>query len=45
MIKKAKVGLNDGMTFGENAKWYLRINIGTNRATIKECLDRIKNAL
>ena len=45
LINKAKVGLNSGKTFGKNGEGFVRINLGCQRATLIEALNRIKNAL
>lgn len=45
MLDKAKVWFDDGHMFGENGKGFERINIACTKATLKEALDRIKNAL
>lgn len=45
MLDKAKVWFDDGHMFGENGQGFERINIACTKATLKEALDRIKNAL
>lgn len=42
---KAKVALSDGIIFGRDGAGHLRINFGTSRAILKECLDRMRNAM
>lgn len=44
-MEKAKVGLNEGAEFGKGYEKYVRLNIGTNRATLKEALDKMAEAL
>jgi len=44
LVEEAKVGLNDGITFGNEGEGYFRMNIGCPRQTLKEALDRIKKA-
>jgi cystathionine beta-lyase len=44
-LEEAKVGLNDGITFGEDGQGFLRINFGCPRATLNEGLSRMKAAL
>jgi cystathionine beta-lyase len=39
--KECKVGMNPGIVFGEVGGGFMRMNIGTTRATIEECLARI----
>lgn len=45
LINRAGVGLNDGATFGSQGEGHMRLNIGCQRSTLKEGLERIKNAL
>ena len=45
MIHKAKIGLNDGATFGTGGEGFLRINIACPRATLVEGLKRIERAV
>ena len=45
MIKKAKVGLNDGSTFGLGGEGFQRINLACPRANLEEALKRIENAV
>lgn len=44
-IEKAKVGLNSGDMFGQGGEGFQRINIGCPRATLKEALERIEQAV
>lgn len=41
----AKVGLSSGDMFGEGGEGFQRINIGCPRATLKEALERIEQAV
>ncbi|KGX89603.1 cystathionine beta-lyase [Pontibacillus halophilus JSM 076056 = DSM 19796] len=45
MQHKAKVGLNDGASFGEEGEGFMRINIACPRATLEEGIRRITEAL
>ena len=45
MIQKAKVVLDEGYIFGEGGVGFERINAACPRSILKECLDRMKNAL
>jgi len=45
MLKKAKVALDEGYSFGLGGEGFERINVACPRAILKEGLDRIKNAL
>ena len=40
-INKAGLGLNDGETFNPGGEGFMRLNIGTSRATLKLALDRL----
>jgi cystathionine beta-lyase len=44
-VKKARVGLNPGITFGANGSGFMRMNIGTRKAVVAEALTRIADAL
>ena len=44
-LDEAKVGFNDGISFGEDGQGFLRINFGCPRATLEEGLARMKTAL
>ena len=43
--KEAKVALNDGATFGRGYEKFVRLNFGTNRATLAEALERMSAAV
>ncbi|ENH97108.1 cystathionine beta-lyase PatB [Gracilibacillus halophilus YIM-C55.5] len=43
--EKAKVGLNDGMSFGEAGSGFLRMNVACPLETVKEGVQRIIHAL
>ena len=45
LIYKAKVGLNDGATFGFGGDGFFRMNVACPRTTVKESLYRIYKAL
>ena len=45
MREKAKVGIEDGYTFGSSGAGFQRINIACPRATLKEALNRIQQAV
>ena len=44
-IKKGRVALNDGATFGAEGQGFVRLNFGCPRATLEEALVRMKSAL
>ncbi len=43
--ENAKVQLNDGATFGKGFEKFVRLNFGTNRKTLEEALDRMRDSL
>lgn len=43
LVKKAKVGLNSGLDYGPDGEGFMRMNIGTPKATVQEALERIKS--
>ncbi len=45
MLKKAKVWLNDGPTFGNGGSGFQRINLGCSRFILREALQRIEQAV
>ncbi|HEY95871.1 MAG TPA: putative C-S lyase [Dehalococcoidia bacterium] len=45
MREKAKVGLNDGYTFGESGSGFQRMNIACPRSILEEALIRIETAV
>ncbi|WP_028783563.1 MalY/PatB family protein [Thalassobacillus devorans] len=45
MQETAKVGLNDGASFGKEGEGFMRMNIACPKATLKEGVDRIVKAL
>ncbi len=44
-LKRARVALNDGATFGRGGKGFVRLNFGCPRKLLEEGLGRMKNAL
>lgn len=44
-LEKARVAFNDGLTFGEDGKGFVRINFGCPRSVLEETLTRMKAAL
>jgi cystathionine beta-lyase len=44
LIHNAKVGLNHGPDFGPGGEGFQRINIGCTQKTLKEALEKMKNA-
>jgi cysteine-S-conjugate beta-lyase len=45
MQQQAKVGLNDGTTFGEEGKGFMRLNIAAPKSILEEGVSRIINAV
>ena len=43
-VKIGKVGLNDGLEFGEEGRGFRRMNIGCPRCVLEDGLERIKRA-
>lgn len=44
LLKRGKIGLNDGLTFGEEGRGFRRMNIGCPRSVLEDGLKRIKSA-
>lgn len=44
IVNKAKVGLNDGASFGQDGKGFMRLNVGSPRSMVEEGLNRILEA-
>ena len=44
-VKKAKLGLNSGTSFGPEGKGFMRLNIATQRAVVKQAMDQLLAAL
>lgn len=44
-LREARVGLNDGITFGPQCGDFVRINFGTTRANLQEAVNRMQAAL
>ncbi len=42
---KAKLGLNDGMSFGESGEGFMRLNVGTSKAVLEEAMQRLLTAV
>lgn len=45
LVNEAGVALNNGLSFGPEGEGFARINIGTDRAMLKEALESIEGAL
>jgi cysteine-S-conjugate beta-lyase len=44
-LQNARVALNDGQTFGQGGRGFVRLNFACSRATLEEALGRVKMAL
>lgn len=44
-IQQARVGMNDGSTFGAGGKNFVRLNFGCQRSILQEALERMKRAM
>jgi cystathionine beta-lyase len=44
-LQKAKVALNDGKTFGQGGKGFVRLNFACPRSTLESALNKMKSAL
>ena len=44
-LNEAKVGLNDGLTFGSTGEDFVRLNFGCPRAVLEDGLDRMRKAV
>jgi cysteine-S-conjugate beta-lyase len=44
-LEQARVGLNDGSTFGPGGDGFVRLNFGCPRSTLEEALGRMQTAL
>lgn len=42
---KAKLGLNDGMGFGDAGEGFMRLNVGTGREVLEEAMQRLLHAI
>jgi cystathionine beta-lyase len=45
MIQEAKIGCNDGPSFGPGGKGYQRLNFACPRSTLQKALDQLKQAV
>jgi cystathionine beta-lyase len=44
-VHEAGVGLNPGITFGEQGSGFMRLNLASPRAVLKKALEQIRQAL
>ena len=45
MIQKAKLGLNDGCSFGRSLNGYMRLNAACPRSVLKQALGQLEAAV
>lgn len=45
MIEKARLGLNEGNTFGRSLTGYMRLNAACPRTVLKKALGQLKDAV
>ncbi len=43
-VHKAKLGLNDGLSFGDAGEGFMRLNIGTSKEVLEEAMQRLLTA-
>ncbi len=43
-VYEARLGLNDGKSFGEEGEGFMRLNIGTSKKVLKEAMQRVLTA-
>lgn len=43
-VYKAKLGLNDGKSFGDAGEGFMRLNVGTSKEVVKEAMQRLLDA-
>lgn len=44
-VKKARLALNDGETFGPGGEGFMRLNVGAPRAVLRKALDQLSAAV
>jgi len=44
-LREARIGFNDGITFGPLCADFVRLNFGTTRANLQEVIKRMQTAL
>jgi cystathionine beta-lyase len=43
-VKEAKLGLNDGLSFGKAGEGFMRLNIGTSQEILESAMQRLLSA-
>lgn len=44
-VGKARLALNDGEMFGQGGEGFMRLNVGTQQAVLKQALDQLRSAV
>jgi|WetSurSiteA1Bulk_404760.scaffolds.fasta_scaffold01300_5 cysteine-S-conjugate beta-lyase len=44
-VRKAKVGMNEGSTFGPGGEGFMRMNLGTNNQNVRKAMEQIEKAV
>jgi cystathionine beta-lyase len=44
-VNKARLALNDGEMFGTGGKGFMRLNVGTQRAVLRQAMQQLKDAV
>lgn len=44
-VKKARLALNDGEMFGQGGEGFMRMNVGTPRAVLRQAMEQLKKAV
>ena len=44
-VDRAKLALNEGAMFGEQGSGFMRLNVGTPRATLHKALEQLRAAV
>lgn len=44
-VEKARLALNDGEIFGKEGRGFMRLNVGTQRAVLRQALDQLREAV
>ncbi|MDG5800077.1 PatB family C-S lyase [Marinilabiliaceae bacterium ANBcel2] len=44
LVNEAKIGLNDGLTFGKQGRGFMRMNIASSRTVIEKALNQLLDA-
>jgi cystathionine beta-lyase len=43
-VKEAKLGLNDGLSFGKAGEGFMRLNVGTSQEILERAMQRLLSA-